>query len=53
MMDILYHFIHSVASSGSSGNAVSLFLIGTVGLGLIAIIFRFITRIKSFALFGG
>lgn len=53
MMDILTHFIYSVSHSGSSGNAIALFLIGTVGLSLIAIIFRFITRIKSFALFGG
>lgn len=50
----LFQFFKSIAeSSGSASYAIFLVLIGSVTLGIVALVFRLITRIKSFALFGG
>lgn len=53
---LLFQFFDSIASAGGESAAnYSLFLVlvGSSALSLIALVFRLITRIKSFALFGG
>lgn len=54
MIDIIYEFLTALYSSGdASGQAVWYFVVAAIGLGIIGLIFRFISRVKSFALFGG
>lgn len=52
----LFQFFKSIATAATGTTvdyALFLVLIGSVALSLFALVFRLITRIKSFALFGG
>lgn len=52
----LFQFFKSIATAGSesaANYALFLVLLGSAALSLFALVFRLITRIKSFALFGG
>lgn len=56
MMDLIYNLLATFyENSPNPGGATAVFFLigGFFGLSLLAIIFRFITRVKSFALFGG
>lgn len=55
--EMLVRFVAAILTpdNPTSGSSYSLgvLVIGTVALSLFALVFRLITRIKSFALFGG
>lgn len=54
ILKTLYQFLYQLFDAGNSAST-SLFvvLIGGVSLSLIALVMRLISRVKSFALFGG
>lgn len=53
MMTLIQNLFSTFRNATTSATAVYILLAGFFGLSLLGIVFRFITRIKAFALFGG
>lgn len=53
MLDLIFQFTNMIGSDLPQQNALSLLVIGSVGLGLIISVVRLITKIKAAAFFGG
>ena len=53
MLDLLYQFINIICDQTKQQQALSLIVIGAIGLGIIGLLVRLVSKIKAAAFLGG